>query len=86
MRQLEDESLENYVDRFQFVHQRFGNGINNEISKTLFIIGIDDESREALNLMGKGDISKISLDDIVKICRNYSRTRVGTRISQRNKA
>ena len=29
---------------------------------------------DALNLIGKGDISKLSFDDIYDICRNYSQS------------
>lgn len=86
MRQLEDKIMEDNVDRFQFVHQRCTDGLDNKISKKKFLRGIEDESRESLNLIGKGDINKLSLDDIVDICRNYSRTKVGTRNSRRDKA
>lgn len=86
MKQLEDESLEDYVDRFMFVYKRCAKGLNDDISQTIFLQGVDDESKEALNLMGKGDINKIPLEEIVNICRSYSRTRVGTRGSKRNKA
>ena len=40
----------------------------------LFLHGIRDETMDALNLIGKGDISKLSFDDICDICRNYSRS------------
>lgn len=59
---------------------------NDDISRIIFLQGFDDESKEALNSMGKGDINKIPLEEITDICRNYSRTRVGTRGSKRNKA
>lgn len=40
----------------------------------LFLRGIRDETMDSLNLIGKGDISKISFEDICDICRNYSRS------------
>lgn len=86
MKQLEYESLEHYADRFMFVYKRCAEGLNDEIDQKNFLRGVDDESKEALNLMGKGDINKISLDEIIDICIDYSRTRIGTRGSRRNKA
>lgn len=62
-----------------FVYKRCAKGINDDMNRTIFLRGINDESKEALNLMGKGDINKILLQEIINICRNYSRTRVGTR-------
>lgn len=56
MRQMED-----YANRFQFVHRRCGTGLTYDITKTIFLKGIDDDSRDSLNFMGKGDINKLNL-------------------------
>ena len=40
----------------------------------LFLRGIFDETMDALNFIGKGDISKMSFEDICDICRNYSQS------------
>lgn len=40
----------------------------------LFLRGIKDDIMEALNLIGKGNISKMDFDGICDICRNYSRS------------
>ena len=54
--QGEDESLEDYVDRFQYNLQKSKyKHLEKEILKTL-LKGIKDEFLELLNLIGRGDV------------------------------
>ena len=54
--QGEDESLEDYVDRFHYNLQKSKHKhLEKEILKTLLLKGIKDEFLELLNLIGKGD-------------------------------
>ena len=57
MIQGEDESLEDYVDRFQYNLQKSKyKHLEKEILKMLILKGIEDEFLELLNLIGKGDV------------------------------
>ena len=57
MIQGEYESLEDYVDRFQYNLQKSKHKLlEKEILKTLLLKGIKDEFLELLNLIGKGDV------------------------------
>jgi hypothetical protein len=81
----ENESLEEYVERFQYNLQRSPYGtLPGEVLKATLIKGMKDEWVEMLNLMGKGDIYQETYDDIVLLCircsRGSSRTRSGMRI------
>lgn len=78
LRKNEDESLEDYLDRFIFLSKRCGETtISVEILKTVFLKGLDDDARRSLDLMGKCDVSQLALEDICDLCRNFSRTREG---------
>lgn len=69
LRQNEDESLEDYLDRFLFLSKRCGEtSISIEILKTIFLKGLDDDARRSLDLMGKGDVSQVALEDICDLC------------------
>jgi hypothetical protein len=73
MTQREDEILEDYVERFQHNLQRFKQ--NKLDLDTLWIIllrGIRDECINLLNLMGTGDVSQLSYNDICELCKCYS--------------
>lgn len=55
----EDETLEEYVEGFQYNLQRSRyTTLPREVLKTTLIRGMKDEWIETFNLMGKGDISK----------------------------
>ena len=57
MIQGEDESLEDYVEWFQYNLQKSKHKyLEKEILKTLILKGIKDEFLELLNLIGKGDV------------------------------
>ena len=74
MIQGEDESLEDYVERFQYNLQKSKHKhLEKEILKTLLLKGIKDEFLEVLNLIGKGDVFQLSYDDVCELCIRYSR-------------
>ena len=52
-----------------------------EILKPILLRGIGDYFLEHLNLLGKGDISQESIDEIMKLCLRSSRGSVKGRVS-----
>ena len=69
-----EESLEDFVERMEYNVQRSGHpDLDPDILKTILLRGIKDEHLDMLNLMGKGDISKESYQDILTLCRRSSR-------------
>lgn len=68
IKQEDDENIEDYLDRFLFVSKRCRFVLTEELSKTIFVKGLDDESKEALNLIGGGDIDQIRMNGIKEIC------------------
>lgn len=56
-----------------------GEVISLDILKNLFLKGLNDESQRSLDLMGKGDVSQLRLEEITELCRNFSRTCGGIR-------
>lgn len=74
MNQKEEESLEDFVERLEYNVQRSRHpDLDLDILKTILFRGIKDEHLDELNLMGKGDISKESYQDILNLCRRSSR-------------
>jgi hypothetical protein len=78
----ENESLEEYVERFQYNLKRSPySTLPGEVLKATLIKGMKYEWVETLNLMGKGDIYQETYDDIFLLCircsRGSSRTRSG---------
>ena len=74
MNQREDESLEEFVERLEYNIQRSGHlDFDPYILKTILLRGIIDEHLDILNLLGKGDISKESYQDILTLCRRSLR-------------
>ena len=49
------------------------NQLEKETKRTIFHRAIRPEYLEVLNLMGAGDVSKLSYDDVCELCRRYSR-------------
>jgi hypothetical protein len=69
----ENETLEAYVERFQYNLQRSPYGtLPGEVLKATLIKGMKDEWVETLNLMGKGDIYQETYDDIIQLCIRFS--------------
>ena len=75
MQQMEDETLEDYLERFLYNYQKSKQRLNDNTMKTIFLKGIQDEYIDILNLMGAGDISLLPFDDIGILCRKYSRSK-----------
>lgn len=74
MTQKEDESLEDYVERFHYNFQRSKHSdLDHDILKTIFIRGMRDYYLDTLNLLGKGDIPQEPFSKIIKLCLRYSR-------------
>ena len=68
MNQKEEESLEYFVERLEYNVQRLGHpDLDPDILKTILLRGINDEHLDMLNLLGKGDISKESYQDILTL-------------------
>jgi hypothetical protein len=77
----ENESLEEYVERFQYNLQRSPYGtLTGEVLKATLIKGMKDEWVETLNLMGKGDIYQETYDNIIQLCIKCSRGITQTRL------
>ena len=58
VRQHEDESIENYLERFTYIlHKSKYNKLQPDAVHTLFVQRIQEELLETLNLMASGDVS-----------------------------
>jgi len=69
-----NETLEEYVERFQYNLQRSRYAIlPPKILKTTMIKGMKDQWVETLNLMGKGDIYQEYYENIIQLCIRCSR-------------
>eukprot|EP00253_Pinus_taeda_P005658 PITA_05658 len=76
MTQQEDESLEEYLERFSYNLQKSKqHSLNQETIRTIFLKGVRDDYLDILNVMGKGDISNLLFEEIVELCQKYSRGR-----------
>ena len=75
MQQMEDETLEDYLERFLYNYQKSKQRLNDNTMKTIFLKVIEDEYIDTLNLMGSWDISILPFDDIEILCRKYSRSK-----------
>ena len=74
MVQRDDESLEDFVERILYNVQRAGQtNMGLDVLKIILLHGIRDDFLYMLNLLGKGDISKESFENIVELCKRYSR-------------
>ena len=74
MMQKEDENLEDLLERFQYNLKREKmSNLDEETLKSLLLKTIRNEWIDILNMMGKGDISKLPLRDIAELCVHLSR-------------
>jgi len=74
MVQKEEENLEDFVERLQYNMQRSDHpDMSKDILKTILLKGVRDDFLDMLNMLGKGDISKESFDEIVNFCKRCSR-------------
>ena len=74
MVQKEDESLEYFVEKLLYNVQRDEQmNMGLDVLKIILLRSIRDDFLDMLNLLGKGDISKESFENIVELCKRYSR-------------
>ena len=67
MSQQEDESLEEYLERFVYNLQKSKyTSLTSDIIKTIFLKAIQDEYLDVLNVMGKGDVFYLPFDEITE--------------------
>ena len=72
--QGEEETLENYVERFQYNIQRSKlRQLGKYTIKNYLLKGIRNQYLEILSLMGTGDVFQLSYDNVCELCRRYSR-------------
>jgi hypothetical protein len=71
MTQKEDESIEDYVECFQYNLQwsKQSSKLGDETLQIIFLRGIKDYCMDILNLMGVGDVSQLSYGDICDFCK-----------------
>ena len=71
MTQKEDESLEDFMERLQYNLQRSDHpDMSKDILKSILLRGVRDDCLDMLNMLGKGDISKESYDEIINLCKD----------------
>ena len=79
MTQGEEESLEEYIECFQYNLQRSKQRkLGKKTLKTLLLKGIQVKYLEILNLMGTCNVFQLAYDDICELCRRYSRGKFKT--------
>jgi hypothetical protein len=76
MKQQDEESLEDFLERFTFTLQKSKyNDLQDEAVKILFLKGVLEEYIDTLNLMASGDIYQKKFETISELCRTYSRSK-----------
>jgi len=74
MTQKEEESLEDYLERFHYIVKRaLQNHLYLDTLKVIFLRRNIDEWINVLNLMGKGYISHLTYPKICDLCKHISR-------------
>ena len=74
MVQRDDESMEDFIERILYNVQRAGKtNMGLDVLKIILLHGIREDCLEMLNLLGKGDISKESFENIIELCKRYSK-------------
>jgi hypothetical protein len=85
MQQSEEESLEDYLERFLYNYQKTKKiSLDTTTVRTIFLKGIRDDCIEVLNLMSSGDVYQKSFADIAEYCKRYSRSQAKTGKSVRD--
>jgi hypothetical protein len=81
----EDENLEDFVETLQYNLQISSHpDVSKDILKTILLKGVRDDCLDMLNMLGKGDISKESYDEIVNLCKRCSRGAARNRSNNRD--
>jgi hypothetical protein len=79
MQQSEEESLEDYLERFLYNYQKTKQfSLDTTTVRTIFLKGIRDGYIEVLNLMSSGDVYQNPFKDIVEYCKRYSSSQAKT--------
>ena len=80
--QNDDETLEDYSERFMYILQKSKHKFDPSTIRALFLHRLTDDGRYNLNLLGQGDIAQKTFDQICDLCRKFSRNqyRSGKRI------
>jgi hypothetical protein len=77
--------MEDFVESLQYNLQRSSHpDVSKYILKTILLKGVRDECLDMLNMLGKGDISKESYDEIVNLCKRCSRGATRNRSNSRD--
>lgn len=71
--QGDDETLDDYLERFLYILQRSKHKFDLSNIRTLFLGEITEDSRHNLNLLGQGDIFQKTFEQICDLCRKFSR-------------
>jgi hypothetical protein len=75
MQQSEEESLEDYLERFLYNYQNTKQfSLDKTIVRTVFLKGVRDDCIEVLNFMSSGDIYQKPFVDIAEYFKRYSRS------------
>ena len=75
MQQQEEESLEEYLERFLYNYQKSKQRLNDNTVTNIFLKGIQHEYIDVLNLMGIGDASQLTFEEISNLCKKYLRSK-----------
>jgi hypothetical protein len=79
MHQTEDESLEDYLERFLYNYQKSKLFTSDAtVVRIVFLKGLRDDCIEVLNLLSSGDVHQKPFVEIVDYCRRYSRGQAKT--------
>ena len=74
MVQRDKEKLEDFVERLLYNVQRSRQtNMGLDVLKIILLHGIREDFLDMLNLLGKGDISKESFENIIELCKRYSK-------------
>jgi hypothetical protein len=85
MKQSEEESLEDYLERFLYNYKKTKQfSLDTATVRTVFLKGVRDDCIEVLNLMSYGDVYQNPFVDIAEYCKRYSRSQAKTRKSIRD--
>jgi hypothetical protein len=85
MQQSEEESLEDYLERFLYNYQKTKQfALDTATVRTIFLKGVRDDCIEVLNLMSSGDVYQNPFADIAEYCKRYSRSQAKTGKSVRD--
>ena len=82
-----NETLEEYVERFQYNLQRSPYAslpLHDNVLKNTLIRGMKDQWVETLNIMGKGDIYQESYPNIIDLCIRCSRGNMRLKSAERD--